>query len=57
MKKVESAKLLKEFIKYCRAHPGERFWQSLRNWSNVYAIYQSDRNELKDTFYFIDKNE
>ena len=57
MKKIESAKLLKDFVKYCKSHKEERFWQALRNWANVYAIYHSDRNELKDTFYFINKND
>jgi len=24
------------FNNYCEAHPEERFWQALRNWSNSY---------------------
>lgn len=54
---MESAKLLKDFIVYCRAHKGERFWQALRNWANVQAIYQEESGKLKDTFYFINKND
>lgn len=57
MTKQESAKLLKEFTAYCKKHPEQRFWQALRNWSGAYAIYQSDGRELKDTFYFINKND
>lgn len=25
--------VLRDFIAYCRAHPDQRFWQALRNWS------------------------
>src|SRR4051794_5248801 len=25
--------LLNDFVAYCKQHPGERFWQALRNWS------------------------
>jgi hypothetical protein len=24
---------LTSFVEYCKAHPQERFWQALRNWS------------------------
>ena len=29
------------FVKYCKEHPEERFWQALRNWANVDAIYKT----------------
>lgn len=32
-------KLLESFIAYCKAHPDERFWQALRNWSGVPFLY------------------
>ena len=51
---------LDSFVAYCVAHPEERFWQSLRNWSGYSFIYATnmllDRNDAKeaefeDTFY------
>ena len=54
---MESEKLLKDFTKYCKKHKGQRFWQALRNWANVQVIYQAEHAELKDTFYFINKND
>lgn len=46
---------LKSFTAYCEAHPEERFWQALRNWSQYSFIYGSnvslDSNEVEDTFY------
>jgi hypothetical protein len=48
--------LLASFTEYCQAHPEERFWQALRNWSGYNFIYASNRSEPKpdgliDTFY------
>lgn len=55
-KKIKSEKLLTKFIAYCVAHPGERFWQALRNWSGASSItYTSafnDEYKSRDTFYF-----
>lgn len=58
--------VLLEFVVYCTAHPEERFWQALRNWSGYPAIltgksitalsgfgYEADL----DTFYFEGKND
>lgn len=34
-------KVLGDFERYCAAHPDERFWQALRNWSGVGFLYAS----------------
>lgn len=34
--------VLTEFAEYCRAHPQERFWQALRNWSNYHYLIVSN---------------
>ena len=31
----KNQELLKDFTEYCKAHPEERFWQSLRGWSGL----------------------
>lgn len=33
MAKTRNSEILKSFVSYCEAHPDERFWQALRNWS------------------------
>lgn len=57
---------LQSFIAYCEAHPKERFWQALRNWSTFSYILGFDgdlfkltgklgaefQHELTDTFYY-----
>lgn len=57
--------LLKDFTEYCVSHPTERFWQALRNWSEVPFIIASQEpvfnlggnvDPLKDTFYWEGKN-
>jgi len=54
---IRSAEALESFIKYCREHPEERFWQALRNWSRCDFILGSyehpyeNRFEPVDTFY------
>ena len=53
-------KTLKSFVDYCLAHPQERFWQALRNWSKFNYIYTSDYliagdETLSDTFYIEDE--
>lgn len=63
---MKSKPLLLSFIAYCKAHPHERFWQALRNWSKYNFIFGSmvsphlqDSEEkreefiyqLEDTFY------
>lgn len=53
--------LLENFTYYCKAHPEERFWQALRNWSDYDFIMGWKAGEfdlgkaaemgLEDTFY------
>jgi len=31
--------LLRDFTDYCIKHPEERFWQALRNWIGVSALF------------------
>lgn len=63
---------LASFVKYCEAHPKERFWQALRNWAGFNFILASkygphdiqsacfglfkSADELKDTFYWEGKD-
>lgn len=50
---------LTSFVAYCEAHPTERFWQALRNWSKWNFIYGSREplddygvaGSFTDTFY------
>ena len=56
---------LASFVKYCKEHPEERFWQAIRNWSKStfnpriqYVLTaELDINDpkgyrnLRDTFY------
>lgn len=57
-----NSEVLADFVKYCEAHPDERFWQALRNWSNHSFVYVSntprynidmkrEHEYLTDTFY------
>ena len=53
-------KTLKSFIDYCVAHPQERFWQALRNWSGFSFIYgchvnQNLEKNFIDTYYIEDE--
>ncbi len=43
---------LESFTVYCKLHPGERFWQALRNWSNFGFILGSNVRDgaTLDTF-------
>ena len=58
--KSKNRKVLEEFIHYCIAHPEERFWQALRNWSSFSTIYGGECGRedkgLINTFYFEGKN-
>ena len=59
-------KTLKSFVDYCEAHPQERFWQALANWSKSNYIliaqnsswyYNDDQKfNLIDTYYFKGRN-
>lgn len=59
-KRGKNRDLLIDFTQYCANHPDERFWQALRNWAEVDAIYIQNYLEPKenlefkstDTFYF-----
>lgn len=57
-KRGKNRDLLVNFGQYCANHPEERFWQALRNWSEVGFVLVSKNNtihysqELIDTFYF-----
>jgi hypothetical protein len=52
--------LLQDFTNYCRAHPGERFWQALRNWCGSPFILATlelpDNAQFQDTFYWTEKD-
>jgi hypothetical protein len=46
-----NSKVLASFTAYCKAHPQERFWQALRNWSGAYFIlWNRDGRNDHDTF-------
>jgi hypothetical protein len=48
----KNGKVLQSFIDYCVAHPYQRFWQALRNWSASSFIFASKAGVVKDTFYW-----
>ncbi len=58
--KNKNEKLLKDFTKYCRKNPNERFFQALRNWMDVEAVciqltWESGKEtskEYQDTFFW-----
>ncbi len=60
----KNKEVLGSFIKYCREHPEQRFWQALRNWSGFGFVFLSDKlfhedsfvEELQDTFYWEGKD-
>jgi hypothetical protein len=56
--KSDNKKVLDSFIMYCKAHPAERFWQALRNWSRFSYIAGNMTHEGfgEDTFYFSGKD-
>lgn len=52
---MRSRDTLSDFIRYCKAHPSERFWQALRNWAGFNFILASNTvgfNDIQDTFYW-----
>jgi hypothetical protein len=60
--KNRNSEVLKSFIKYCKEHPDERFWQALRNWSGygfilVSRFFEPCRDGIIDTFYWENKDE
>lgn len=57
----QNEELLKEFVAYCEAHPNQRFWQALRNWSGQPFIMASPSvlyldGKIRDTFYWTGKD-
>ena len=53
----KNKQILDDFVAYCTAHPQERFWQALRNWSGYSYIYGRKVIDFEtyddiDTFYF-----
>lgn len=51
---TRNSEQLASFVKYCTAHPTERFWQALRNWSEWAFVYVGDEPDpmapVYDTF-------
>jgi hypothetical protein len=44
---AKSFNALLDFARYCSAHPDERFWQALRNWSGarwILAVSRMDQD-------------
>ena len=61
MEETRNSLVLKSFVIYCKAHPEERFWQALRNWSGQNFILTAKGisfenierfNGQEDTFYW-----
>lgn len=41
----KNKEILEAFVKYCEEHPEERFWQALRNWTDVdYILFGATSN-------------
>jgi hypothetical protein len=54
---MENSELLNDFVGYCMAHPTERFWQALRNWSGgSFILLEDQKGEAHDTFYWKSKD-
>jgi hypothetical protein len=57
MTESKNADWLRAFTEYCTAHPEQRGWQSLRNWSGYAFIYGQKEGglvtdpRLQDTFF------
>lgn len=51
---------LQSLTEYCEAHPEQRFWQAVRNWSGYNFVYVSDflaeLDPVVDTFGFQEKD-
>lgn len=47
----KSTQVLTDFVRYCREHPEERFWQALRNFSGYWYIFaetfENDEGETR----------
>lgn len=45
--------VLQAFASYCEAHPDQRFWQALRNWSGAQQVIYHDKDGREwPTFYW-----
>jgi hypothetical protein len=44
--KTRNSRVLASFVAYCEAHPHERFWQALRNWSGYHLILAADEDKV-----------
>ena len=63
----KNKELADDFHAYCMAHPEQRFWQALRNWSDYNFVLVADHVDLdsddptykgvKNTFYWEGKSE
>jgi hypothetical protein len=61
--RTRNSEVLESFVAYARAHPENRFWQNLRNWSGLSFITASRATgtdsvweTLDDTFYWEKKD-
>lgn len=60
--KSENAKVLTDFVAFCQRNPEQRFWQALRNWSEMSFVLAVDNAPFgsesnvsiieNDTFYW-----
>jgi len=58
--KTQNSEMLDSLIEYCQAHPDQRFWQALRNWSgwqhvlvsndSDFVVSQTTVGKVHDTF-------
>lgn len=57
---IRSKNTKQDFIQYLEAHPDQRFWQAVRNWSGYAFVIGSDHDVsehgTQDTFYLEGKN-
>lgn len=53
---MNTVTLAEEFLAYCKAHPGMRFWQALLSWSELPFIAVCPKPPgdygLQDTFFW-----
>ena len=57
---VRGQDVKQSFLEYLNAHPSERFWQAVRNWSGLCYIYAADsfdKLNIRDTFYWEEKDQ
>lgn len=67
---TRNSEVLESFVQYCKANPGQRFWQALLNWSGlpfiasvscapVYVRAEDEYGEtvdVNDTYHWEGKN-